>query len=245
VRRFIPMVNMLTDQMIAEITPFSIRELAKMHGRLLLLSSKKLDKIDQALSEIHLKPKESISTSALEGSQITQVLAAGYFSGSDCEAILNDDFLNGENNAAPVLGEEITRDDFSTTWQVQHSSPDGFRFKEMAFNGPLDYSASYMSFYLNSPRRLDNLLIEPNLPQLYLNLETACCLQVWLNGQEISTQEAISATPIKLQIPLLLIKGSNHILIKVVNINQDYIVKAYLSSSQDDFIEKLESNIIQ
>jgi hypothetical protein len=243
VRRFIPMVGMLTEDMIAEISSFNIRELAKMHGRILLLSSKKLDKIDQALSEIPLDLETSITTSVLEGDQIVQVLAAGFFAGRDCAALLDEDFLQGENNTDPAPGDEIIRDTFSTTWQIQHAGPDGFCFKEMAFEGPPDRSASYMSFYLDSPRSLDNLLVEPNLPQLYLNLETSCCLRVWLNGVEIFTRTQISPESTQTQTPLLLNKGSNHILIKIVSIDTDYIVKAYLSSSQDDFIGRLECSL--
>ena len=240
VRKFIPMVGMLTDEMIAEISSFNIRELAKMHGRLLMLSNKKLDRIDLALSEIPLELAESVGTSVLEGDQITQVLAVGFFSGQNCEAMLNNDFLNGENNVTPIPGDEIIQEDLSATWQVQYAGPKGFCFKEMAFEGSTDRSTSYMSFYLNSPRKLDNLLIEPNLPKLYLNLETACALRIWLNGTEIPTHKKNAPEPANLQAPLLLGKGSNHILIKVVNMDTDYIVKAYLSSSHDDFIGKLE-----
>ena len=61
VQRFIPMVGMLTDDMIEYISSFNIRELAKMYDRLLMLSNNKLDKIDQALSKIPLEPDDSIS----------------------------------------------------------------------------------------------------------------------------------------------------------------------------------------
>ena len=113
----------------------------------------------------------------------------------------------------------------------------------MAFNDPKDHSISYMSFYLNSPRQLDELLSEPNIPKLYLNLETTCSLRVCLNGMAIFTQKDISTEPVKLQTPLLLRKGSNHILIKVVNLDTDYVIKAHLSSSHDDFISTLDSSV--
>jgi hypothetical protein len=252
VRSFIPMAAMLTNDMIAEISAFNIRELAKIHGRLLMLSSKKLDKIDQALSKIPLESENSTSADhgsldnnapILKGDQIIQVLAAGFFAGSDCAAMLNEDFLGGENNADPVPGDEIVQDSFSIIWQVQNAGLDGFHLKEMAFNGIKENSTCYMSFYLNSPRQLDNLLIEPNVPKLYLNVETGCCIRVWLNGKEIFTQGKISAKRINSQIPLLLGKGNNHILLKVVNTDTDDVVKAFLSSSHTDFIEKLVGTV--
>jgi len=156
---------------------------------------------------------------------------------------LNDDFLGGENIVAPAQGEVIIYHDFSTRWQVETAGSDGFHLQGMAFEGPKDHSASYLSFYLNSPRRLDNLLTEPNIPRLYLNIETACCLRVWLNGNEILTQADVLVEPVNLQAPLLLGKGNNHILLKVVNTDTDDVVKTFLSSSHKDFIEKLVGTV--
>jgi hypothetical protein len=143
----------------------------------------------------------------------------------------------------PTQGEAIIQNDSSTIWRVETAQPDGFHLIEKAFGGHKDLSASYMSFYLNSPRRLDDLLTEPNVPKLYLNLETACCLRVWLNGKEILTQANVFAQPVSLQVPLLLQKGNNHILLKVVNRVTDDFVKAFLSSSHTDFIEKLVGTV--
>jgi hypothetical protein len=243
VRRFIPMVAMLTDDMIAEISSFNIRELAKMHGRLLLLSNNKLDKIDQALKKIPLAQDDSISNSVLEGNQIVRVLAAGFFAGSNSCSILNDDFLGGEILVTPAQGEAIIFKDFLSHWQVETAGSDGFHLRRMAFEGFKEHSASYMSFYLNSPRRLDDLLTEPNVPRLYLNIKTTCCLRVWVNGSEILTQADVLTEPITLQVPLLLGKGNNHILLKVVTTDTNDVVKTFLSSSREDFIEKLVGTV--
>jgi hypothetical protein len=252
VRRFIPMVAMLTKDMIADISSFSIRELVKSYGNLLRLSDAKMEKIDQALSKIPLESESSINTAkdgfneytcVLKGNQIACVLVAGFFTESNCISMLNEDFLGVDKNFALAQGEGITQNEFSTNWQLETAASDGFHFKEMAFDGPKGHSASYMSFYLNSPRRLDDLLTEPNVPKLYLNLETVCCLQVWLNGREIFSQASVSPEPAKFQSTLLLRKGSNHILIKVVNMDTDCVVKAYLSSTHDDFIAQLDSAV--
>ncbi len=242
VRRFIPMVAMLTEDMITYISSFNIRELAKMYGSLLVLSGKKLDKIDQALKKISLDMGNSITSTALEKDQVIRVMAAGFFAGRDCITMLNEDYLRGENHVVPAQFQAIHYNDFSTIWQVGTARFDGFHFKEMAFNGPKDHSSSYICFYLNSPRPLDNLLTEPNVPKLYLNIETRCCLRVWLNGKEIFTQAIVSLESVKLQSPLLLRKGKNQILIKVVNIDTDYVIKVYLSSTHDDFIVQLDSS---
>jgi beta-galactosidase len=178
---------------------------------------------------------------SLEGNRIIRVLAVGFFGGSNSEVLLARDFLGGESDVAPVQGDAIIRGDFTTHWQVERAEQDGFRFRVMGFNGPKDNSASYMSFYLNSPRRIDDLLSEPNAPELYLNIETTCGIRVWLNGEEIFTRADISVESVKLQIRLLLGQGSNHVLIKVVNSDTDYVVRAYLSSTHQDYIGKLDS----
>jgi hypothetical protein len=251
VRKFIPMVAMLTEDMIAEISAFSIRELARMHAILLRLSNAKLDQIDQALSKISFETENSTSvisngvdenTHVLKGDQIVRVLAAGFFAGSDCASMLNEDYLGGENNANPVPGDEIVQGSFSIIWQIQNARLDDFHLKEMAFNGTQENSACYLSFYLNSPRQLDNLLIEPNVPKLYLNVETGCCIRVWLSGKEIFTQGNISAKPVNSQIPLLLREGNNHILIKIVSEDTDY-VKVSLSSPRMDFVKNLTGDV--
>ena len=108
---------------------------------------------------------------------------------------------------------------------------------------PTDNWVTYVSFYLNSPRRLDDLLSEPNVPELALHLETASSIRVWLNGDQILTHTDVSAEPVKLQARLLLGMGSNHILMKVVSADTDSVVRAHLASTHRDYIGKLTSSI--
>ena len=180
---------------------------------------------------------------ALEGDSIVRVLAAGLLGGHSGEYLLDHDLLGGESQIAPAQGDAIIRGDFTTHWQVERAESDGFHFKDMAFRGPKVNSAGYMSFYLDSPRRIDDLLSEPNVPELYLNLETACAVRVWLNGEEILTQAAASADPVDLRTRLLLGQGGNHVLIKVVNTDTEYVVRATLSSTHKDYIDSLDSSV--
>lgn len=141
--------------------------------------------------------------------------------------------------------DKIIQNSFSTTWRVQQAGLDGFCFTGLPLEGPQDRSASYMSFYLHSPRRWDDLLSEPNVPKLYLNLETAGVLRVLLNGTAIFTQPTVLTKPVKSKIPLPLGKRPNHILIKVVKSNSNNVIKTKLSSSSADFIGQLGSSVTQ
>lgn len=181
----------------------------------------------------------------LKENQIIRTMAVGFLPAHHTVPLLDDDFLNGETDITPRQGEVVIRYGFSAFWQVKNAEQNGFDFKNMLLNGDENKSASYMSFYLNSPRRIDDLLTEPNVPELYLNMETPCSIRVWLNGTEIFTQLSVSSEPVKLQTRLLLRKGNNHILIKVVNENANYVVKASLSSSHDDYINMLNGSVEQ
>ncbi len=179
----------------------------------------------------------------LLGGKVIRTLAVGFLPAHHTVALLDDDFLNGEGSVEPRQGEVVIRYGFSAFWQVKKAVQNGFDLKNMMFNGDEENSASYMSFYLNSPRRIDDLLSEPNVPELYLNMETACSIRVWLNGEAIFTQSDVSARAVKLQTRLLLGMGSNHILIKVVNVKTDYVVKLHLSSTHEDYIGKLTGSV--
>jgi len=74
-------------------------------------------------------------------------------------------------------------------------------------------------------------------------METPCALRLWLNGKEILTRSEVSNEPVPLKSRLLLGLGTNHVLIKVVNTDTDFKLKASLSSTHDDFIGKLEASV--
>ena len=56
-------------------------------------------------------------------------------------------------------------------WNGARSAADDdgvLNFKKMGLPGPMENAAVYLSFWVWSPRPLDNLLVEPNLPRLDL-----------------------------------------------------------------------------
>ncbi len=180
---------------------------------------------------------------ALEADRVARVLAVGFLVDRDGKYALDHDYLGGENKAKPVQGDAIIRDTFTTHWQVERAGPEGFRFSEMTIVGSKGTPVSYMSFYLDSPRRIDDLLSEPNVPDLYLDLETACCIRVWLNGEEILTRADASEEACRLRSRLLLGRGSNHVLMKFVSETIDCVVRAHLSSADEGYLGKLVSTV--
>ncbi len=71
-------------------------------------------------------------------------------------------------------------------WHIEASDKGIFDLRKQPLDGPGDNAATYLSFWLMSPRSLDNLLLEPNVPKLDLQLQTDDGVQVWLNGKSVS-----------------------------------------------------------
>jgi len=180
---------------------------------------------------------------AFSGDKLTHALFIGHFEGRSPESMLNDDYLAGESEIKPVIGDTAIRNTFSTAWQMETTQDGIFNLKEMSFNGPKTKSASYLSFYLDSPRRIDDLLTEPNVPELYLYMETGSYLRIWLNGKVIYTTEEKPEPKSQLKTRLLLGKGSNHVLIKIVNWENDNLFKGRLSSTDTDYLKNLGSSV--
>ncbi len=97
-------------------------------------------------------------------------------------------------------------------------------------------SAAYLSFWLFSPKALNNLLLDPHLPILDLVSSGSVGAQFWLNSKFIPTKtqgdEIVAST-------LLLEQGWNHLLVKVVRANGGVTPSLKLKSSQPDYLTQL------
>lgn len=100
-------------------------------------------------------------------------------------------------------------------------------------------SICYLSLWVQSPKSLVDLLLEPDLPTVKLETtqDDGGC-QVWLNGQSIleSFRKGSSES-----VPLKLQQGWNHFLIKLITSNGHTNFQAKLNSSSDDFLPQLDS----
>ena len=70
-------------------------------------------------------------------------------------------------------------------WKKYHSQSGLIDFKQAKLDGPTQNAETYMSFWVFSPRPLDDLLIEPNMPVVDLEVAADDAVQVWLNGKMI------------------------------------------------------------
>jgi len=183
---------------------------------------------------IPLKSPVDVGEPFLKTGQLIRVLACGRFetTGDNAE----------KNFVDPAKGGDM-RDNNEVRnkrWHVAGSVKGVFDLRKQPLDGPGDNAATYLSFWLISPRSLDNLLLEPNVPKLDLQLQTDDAVEVWLNGKSVpaspgATIGSIFASGLPLQ------QGWNHFLIRFAHAKGDDKFQAQLISSQPEFLNELKS----
>ena len=173
---------------------------------------------------------------------LMQTLIGGAFGAESAEAAYKQDFLSGESQASPK------ENDFcgDRKWFIGKAGAEGyFDFNKMNLPGGNSNTAVYMSFWLWSPRPLDDLLIEPDMPKLDLVAGADDACRIWLNGKLI--QEEFAIRPLNVgdirckNLPLK--QGWNHFLIKVVQGGGQWAFGARLSCSDYEFMTQLKAAI--
>jgi beta-galactosidase len=128
-------------------------------------------------------------------------------------------------------------------WQVNDASSDGvFDFKNGTLQGPDENAYVYLAVWIKSPKPLNDLLSEPNLPRLALTYGSDDGCQLWLNGELLASNEREGPLDPQMfsQNPLLLKLGWNQLVIKVVQGTGEWKFSGKLSCSEKSFIDKLE-----
>lgn len=144
---------------------------------------------------------------------IPHVLSAGPFQEDSVEAALR-------HNRG--IGDEAVD---GQPWRRVVSDQEG-RFPLGGRNGA---SATYVSFWVYSPKSLDNLLLDPHLPSLGLQLDAVAGSQIWLGDREVPVNS-----------PLLLQVGWNHLVVKFVRDGvSPESPSLRLTTNQSGFLEQL------
>lgn len=174
---------------------------------------------------------------------LKQALVCGSFGAESLDAAFGTDFLGGEKRIKPL--ENKTTE--GRIWVATKTTEAGdFNFKQMKLEGPMENAAAYLSFWLWSPRPLDDLLIEPDMPKLDLLAGADDAHRIWLNGNLISEKKrtgpmtlgdiACKALPLQ--------QGWNHLLVKVVQGNGNWQFCAQLKCSDYNFFSQLKADVV-
>jgi len=178
---------------------------------------------------------------------LVNALSAGRFGGTNLEGVLASDFI-GESGAAPTNGGGAA----GVTWRpVASPSRDRFIFNQMNQAGAEDKPfAVYFSYWIRSPRALDDLLGGgPDAPRLSTFCYAADVCRLFLNGRELPPAHTGTADYRVLyvfeNIPLR--KDWNHFLIKVAASHlqgaEPGTLAVRIGSTREDFLHQIDSAV--
>lgn len=174
---------------------------------------------------------------------LKQALVAGSFGSASAEQAYETDAVGIKNGFSPTEGSRSGEQEWIKRQSDQSSV---FDFNKFGLPGPHDNAAAYLSFWVWSPRALDNLLLEPNLPKLDLLVGSDDGCQVYLNGKKILEDRGTHPlTPGSLKSEAMpLQRGWNHFLVKAVQGSGQWQFRADLRCSDPLFLTKLRTSVV-
>ncbi len=141
-------------------------------------------------------------------------------------------FITDSIRAATRLN--IVRPDLEISVNQKMLGRNWERVASVAGNLPVtdqgDVSFTFLTFRVYSPKPLDNLLLDPHLPTVGLQVSGADATQVWLEGKPVEG-------------PLLLKQGWSRVLIKVIRNNRPENPSVRFTSNQPEFLEQLRVSV--
>ncbi len=182
---------------------------------------------------VGLTPQVDVGEPFLKNGTLVRTLAGGHFSAAG----------NGATNLyvdpvdrAKIRNNERVQD---LRWVSLRAEAAGFTLNGPPLSGSSENSVVYLSFWVQSPRSLDNLLIEPNVPKLDITFESKDAIELFLNGKNVLSHSAGGDNAVVSGLPLQ--QGWNHFLVRLVHKSGDDTFSAKLSSSDPAFLEALHS----
>ena len=191
------------------------------------------------LAERHITPEEAFDAFGT----LKQALACGSFGAASTADAYNSDNIGISLASRPRAGNQSG----GLTWRSLTAGENGiFNFLTASLPGPHENAAVYLSFWIWSPRPLDNLLLEPNLPKLDLLVGSDDGCQVWLNAHLLQEDRGTHPlTPGSLQCKAMpLQRGWNHFLVKVVQGSGEWQFRGDLRCSDPLFLTQLRTSIV-
>jgi hypothetical protein len=171
----------------------------------------------------------------LKGGDIVRVLFCGSFPSPSLEegskAVIVDPSSGNNIREHALAG--------GKPWTQAYSESGQFDLTKLVTDGPRQDAVAYLSFWVSSPRSLEDLLLEPNIPVVNMEVSADDAAQVWLNGKLVIGGDKPSGTG-KAE-ALKLRQGWNHFLVKVIQTGGGWQFSGRLTCSQPDFLAGLES----
>jgi hypothetical protein len=167
-------------------------------------------------------------------SVLTRSLVAGYYKASSFDEAFKKDFIGGETALKPEFETKTN----GCMWNVEESKIGSFSFGGLEMeNGPVEHGAVYLSFWVQSPQPLNEIMTDPNVPVVNFNFSAAGGIKIWLNGEEkFSSVKSVEEGVIE-KLPLK--KGWNQFLVKVVKSGKEWNFKGRLNSPKAELLSEM------
>ncbi len=167
--------------------------------------------------------------------QVIHALACGQFGAATVDDALSQSPVRTSQPTAIVAGAVAK----NHPWVPVDSDASGaMDLKPLAQVRNVPVIFSYMSAWIYSPKDLNNLLLDPHLPNIDLAIGNVSMASAWLNGRSIN---AVAASNGAIARTVLFQSGWNHILVKAI-LTQDSTAAGpslKLLSSQPDILGQM------
>ena len=124
-------------------------------------------------------------------------------------------------------------------WQPVFNESGVFGITEMNLTGSAQNATAYLSFWIESPYSLADLLLQPNLPQVDFQFTTSGSARLWLNNQQVLSDQGNRGASVAKALKLK--AGWNHFLVKLTRSTDRLEFRASFAASQPDFLSQLDS----
>jgi beta-galactosidase len=169
-------------------------------------------------------------------SVLTRSLFAGCYKAENSEEAFEKDFIGGETSIKP----EFEMNSNGCAWSVEETRTGIFDFNRIRqTNTLIKNGAVYLSFWLQCPQPLNEIMADSNVPEISFKFSVAGGSKIWLNGQEKFKSAKSVDNAIIEKLPLK--KGWNHFLIKVVKSTDGWSFKGGLISKDLDLLSSMSS----
>ena len=223
-----------------------LAEKAIGEGRLLITTlspnprSVKAERIDRIiLQNLGLALNDGMDTGKplLKTGVVVRVLACGYFPASSASDSAKD--------GAPEFWHRATFQSGSIflghIWQPAFKESGVFDITHIGLAGDEQNATAFLSLWLHSPYSLENLLLQPDLPQVDFQFVTQGSIEIWLN--EVQVPNSPGEAGMTLEKGLKLRAGWNHLLLKLSRSTGRWEFKGDFSSNKPEFLSQLDSSL--
>jgi beta-galactosidase len=167
--------------------------------------------------------------------RLVRALSCGSFPVADPNSVYTGKLPGGEiKEGAKLDGHK---------WRTGSAEADGvFDFKKGLVQGEQENAVAYLAIWLKSPKPLNDLLSEPNLPKLSFSYGSDDGCELWLNGQLLASHNRHGPLEPEMfsENPLLLHLGWNQLVIKVVQGTGEWKFTGKFGCSDLTFLQKLD-----